>query len=172
MFVDVEFRTPAPAGISVPAQAILDSGMRKIVYVETSDGIFEPRPVELGTAFGSRVAVKHGLAAGDRVVTSGNFLIDSESRMKPSALQTVNEKHEVAAHDSGGNQTSMTLDPVCGMSVERKKALASGHSEAYRNETFVFCSDKCQRSFQQDPSKYADTGLRSAAVSKARRQDD
>ena len=174
MFVDVEFRTPAPAGISVPAQAILDSGMQKIVYVETSAGVFEPRPVELGTAFGSRVAVKRGLAAGDRVVTSGNFLIDSESRMKPgAALQTVNEKHDSAApHDSTTHEMSTVLDPVCGMSVDRSKALAAGHSETYHGETVAFCSDKCQRKFQQDPSKYSDTGLRSAAVSGSRRQDD
>ena len=71
MYVDVEFRAPAPTGISVPAEAILDSGMQKIVYLETSDGVFEPRPVELGTSFGNRVTVKRGLAEGDRVVTSG-----------------------------------------------------------------------------------------------------
>ncbi len=174
MFVDVEFRTPAPAGISVPAQAILDSGMQKIVYVETSAGVFEPRPVELGTAFGSRVAVKRGLAAGDRVVTSGNFLIDSESRMKPgAALQTVNEKHDAASpHDSTAHEMSTALDPVCGMSIDRSKALAAGHSETYHGEMVAFCSDKCQRKFQQNPSKYSDAALRSAAVSGSRRQDD
>ena len=94
MFVDVQFRAAAPAGISVPAEAVLDSGMQKIVYLETSDGVFEPRQVELGGSFGNRVTVKRGLAEGDRVVTSGNFLIDSESRMKPAALRTVNQKHE------------------------------------------------------------------------------
>jgi len=174
MFVDVEFRTPAPAGISIPAQAVLDSGLQKIVYVETSDGVFEPRPVELGTPFGNRVAVKRGLGEGDRVVTSGNFLIDSESRMKPGALQTVNEKHDAAApHGSKAiDEMSMTQDPVCGMSLDRSKAVAAGHSETYRTETFVFCSDKCQRKFQQDPAKYSDAGLRSAADSGSRRQDD
>ncbi len=174
MFVDVEFRTPAPAGISVPAQAILDSGMQKIVYVETSAGVFEPRAVELGTAFGSRIAVRSGLAAGDRVVTSGNFLIDSESRMKPGAsLQTVNEKHEApVAHESKAHEIGAAVDPVCGMSIDRSKALAAGHSETYHGDTVAFCSDKCQRKFQQDPAKYSDAALRSAAVSGSRRQDD
>ena len=173
MFVDVEFRTPAPAGISVPAQAILDSGMQKIVYVETSEGVFEPRTVELGTAFGSRVAVKRGLSEGDRVVTTGNFLIDSESRMKPGSVQTVNEKHDAgAAHDTAAHEMSMTEDPVCGMPLDRNKATAAGHSEKYRDETFVFCSDKCQKKFHQDPSKYSSTRLRSATVSESRRSDD
>jgi membrane fusion protein, copper/silver efflux system len=173
MFVDVEFHTPAPAGISVPAQAVLDSGMQKIVYVETSDGVFEPRTVELGTSFGNRVAVKHGLAAGDKVVISGNFLIDSESRMKPAVLQSVNQKRDAAMpKDSNAHEMSMAQDPVCGMSLDRSKALTAGHSENYNNETFVFCSDKCQRKFKDDPAKYAESRVRSAAVSGPRRQDD
>ena len=86
MFVDVEFNSTAPAGVSVPAEAVLDSGMHKIVYVETSDNVFEPRPVEVGAAFGNRITVKKGLEEGDRVVTAGNFMIDSESRMRTPAV--------------------------------------------------------------------------------------
>jgi YHS domain-containing protein len=99
MFVDIEFDSKAPAGISVPADAILDSGLRKIVYLETSDGVFEPRTVEVGEAFGGRVAVKNGLTEGDRVVTSGNFMIDSESRMRTPAPQSAKapaDQHEAA----------------------------------------------------------------------------
>ena len=87
MFVDVEFNSKVPAGISVPAEAVLDSGVHKIVYVESSEGVFEPRTVEVGVAFGNRVAVTRGLAEGDRVVTAGNFMIDSESRMRTPAPQ-------------------------------------------------------------------------------------
>jgi membrane fusion protein, copper/silver efflux system len=172
MFVDVEFRTPAPTGISVPAQAILDSGMQKIVYVQTGDGLFEPRTVELGSTFGSRVSVRRGLAEGDRVVTSGNFLIDSESRMKPGAPQTANEKHDPESPHNAAHELNMAQDPVCGMSLDRNKAMASGRSETYHGDIFAFCSDKCQRSFHQDPSKYSGAGLRSAAVAGSRRQDD
>jgi len=83
MFVDVEFNSSAPAGVSVPAEAVLDSGMHKIVYVETSDNVFEPRTVEVGAAFGNRVTVKKGLQEGDRVVTAGNFMIDSKAACAP-----------------------------------------------------------------------------------------
>jgi Cu(I)/Ag(I) efflux system membrane fusion protein len=173
MYVDVEFRTVAPPGISIPAEAVLDSGMRKIVYLETTDGVFEPRPVELGTSFGNRVTVKHGLAEGDRVVTAGNFLIDSESRMKPAALRTVNEKHGAPAPASTVAQgAGMTRDPVCGMSLDKDKALASGPRETYRGETFVFCSDKCHKKFLQDPGKYSEDRLRSAADSGLGHRDD
>jgi len=180
MFVDVEFRTPAPAGISVPAAAVLDTGMQKLVYVETSDSVFEPRPIELGAAFGDRVSVKRGLAEGDRVVTSGNFLIDSESRMKPGSLQSVNQKHDTpverdkaaAQHASMSQDPATMHDPVCGMALDRSKAVASGHSETYRGETLVFCSDKCRDKFRADPAKYLEDRLRSDANAGSRRHDD
>jgi membrane fusion protein, copper/silver efflux system len=173
MYVDVEFRASAPAGISIPAEAVLDSGMQKIVYLETSDGVFEPRPVELGSSFGNRVTVKRGLAEGDRVVTAGNFLIDSESRMKPAVLRTVNEKRDApTATAAVAHNGAMTHDPVCGMSLDREKALADGHTETYRGETFVFCSDKCHKKFLQDPAKYSEDWLRSAADRASGRQND
>jgi membrane fusion protein, copper/silver efflux system len=173
MYVDVEFRMPVPPGISIPAEAVLDSGMQKIVYLETGDGVFEPRPVELGTSFGNRVTVKQGLAEGDRVVTAGNFLIDSESRMKPAALRTVNEKHDAAAPASTvAHRAGMTRDPVCGMSLDKDKAVAGGLTEKYRGEAYVFCSDKCHKKFLQDPVKYSEDGLRSAADSGSGRRDD
>jgi membrane fusion protein, copper/silver efflux system len=173
MYVDVEFRVSSPPGLSIPSEAVLDSGMQKIVYLETSDGVFEPRTVELGPSFGNRVAVKRGLNEGDRVVTAGNFLIDSESRMKPSSVQSVSEKKGMA--DSKPATTTAgesVLDPVCGMSIDRAKSVAEGHTEAYRGETYVFCSDKCHKKFQQDPTKYLQEKLRSAADSPSGRQDD
>ncbi|MGC2195750.1 MAG: efflux RND transporter periplasmic adaptor subunit [Terriglobales bacterium] len=173
MFVDVEFHAPAPKGISIPAEAVLDSGMQKIVYLETSDGVFEPRAVELGTSFGGRVTVKRGLAEGDRVVTAGNFLIDSESRMKPAALRTVDEKRDSAQPTPAPVQNAaLTRDPVCGMSLDREKAITSGLTETYRGETFVFCSDKCHKQFLQDPARYSEDKLRSAADSGTGRRDD
>lgn len=180
MFVDVEFRTAAPAGISIPNEAVLDSGMQKIVYVETSDDVFEPRVVELGAAFGDRVSVKRGLAEGDRVVTSGNFLIDSESRMKPGTVQSVNDKREAPAASpkaevvkaKASETIAMVKDPVCGMDVDPTKAAASGHTETYRGETLQFCSDKCRDKFRADPAKYLDDRLRSDAKSGSRRHDD
>jgi membrane fusion protein, copper/silver efflux system len=94
MFVDLEFQGEAPAGLYLPAGAVLDSGLHKIVYVETAEDLFEPRVIEIGPAFGGRVVVTRGLAAGDRVVTSGNFLLDSESRIKTGALRSGSSDHD------------------------------------------------------------------------------
>lgn len=86
MFVDLEFIAKNPPGITVPAEAVLDSGLGKIVYVQIADNIFEPRGVELGVNYGNRVAVRRGLSVGDRIVSSGNFLLDSESRIRSNTL--------------------------------------------------------------------------------------
>ncbi len=68
----------AGAVLAVPASAVLDSGSRRIVYVERSPGRFEPREVVLGARAGDFVPVLQGLAEGERVVTRGGFLIDSQ----------------------------------------------------------------------------------------------
>jgi Cu(I)/Ag(I) efflux system membrane fusion protein len=83
MLVDVEFPVDLPAALVVPADAIVDSGLHKTVFVDRGNGYFEPRPVETGWRFGDEVEVTNGLAAGERIVISGTFFVDSESRMNP-----------------------------------------------------------------------------------------
>ena len=85
MFVDVEFQLGMPRQILVPSEAVLDSGLRQTVFVDRGNGFLEPRQVEIGQRLGDRLEILKGLQAGERVVTSGNFLIDSESQLK-SAL--------------------------------------------------------------------------------------
>jgi membrane fusion protein, copper/silver efflux system len=82
MFVDVEFPVDLPATLVVPADAIVDSGLRKTVFVDCGNGSFEPRLVETGWRVGDEVEVTKGLMPGERIVISGTFFIDSESRMK------------------------------------------------------------------------------------------
>jgi Cu(I)/Ag(I) efflux system membrane fusion protein len=82
MFVDVEFPVRLPPMLLVPADAIVDSGLRKTVFVDCGDGHFEPRLIETGSRIGDDVEVRKGLAAGERIVISGTFFVDSESRMK------------------------------------------------------------------------------------------
>ena len=85
MFVDVEFPVTLPPALTVPSDAVLDSGLKKTVFVDRGNGFFEPRQVETGWRFGDRVEITKGLMAGEQIVISGNFLIDSESRMKMAA---------------------------------------------------------------------------------------
>lgn len=82
MFVNVDLPISLPSGLSVPADAILDSGLSKRVFVQSSEGHFESRPVEIGWQLGDRVQILKGLQMGDLVVSSGTFLVDSESRLQ------------------------------------------------------------------------------------------
>jgi Cu(I)/Ag(I) efflux system membrane fusion protein len=82
MFVDVDLRISRPAGIVVPADAVVMTGLRHSVFVERRAGIFEPREVETGSRFGDRIAIVQGLSAGERIAVSGTFLLDSETRMQ------------------------------------------------------------------------------------------
>lgn len=85
MYVEVEFHVGLPRTLTVPVEAVLDSGDRETVFVDRGNGFLEPRRVETGARAGGRVAILSGLKAGERVVTSGNFLIDSESQLKAAA---------------------------------------------------------------------------------------
>jgi len=82
MFADVQLNIGYGTQTVVPQEAVLDSGSEQIVFVATGDGYFEPRKVQLGPRLEDRVVVLAGLKAGETIVTSGNFLIDSESRLK------------------------------------------------------------------------------------------
>jgi len=85
MFVNVEFGVASAPQLTVPADAILDTGDRQTVFVDLGHGYLEPRQVTVGERFGDRVTVTRGLAAGERVVSSGTFLVDSESQLKAAA---------------------------------------------------------------------------------------
>ena len=82
MFVDVSLDVAYPRALVIPADAVIASGLRNTVFVETGPGRFEPREVEVGRRIDTRVAVRRGLAPGERIAISGTFLLDSESRMK------------------------------------------------------------------------------------------
>jgi membrane fusion protein, copper/silver efflux system len=82
MFVDVELPVSIPRAILVPAAAVLDSGIKKSVFVERGEGVFSPRTVETGRRFDDRVEIVKGLEVGERIVISGNFLVNSESRLQ------------------------------------------------------------------------------------------
>ena len=84
MYGEVTLETPPRDGLRVPADAVIDSGTQKVVFVSLGDGKFQPRPVELGQSSGDHVEVVKGLSAGDQVVTRANFLVDSESRLRAS----------------------------------------------------------------------------------------
>jgi Cu(I)/Ag(I) efflux system membrane fusion protein len=139
MFVDVEFPLQRPSSLTVPTEAVIDTGLRKTVFVDRGQGYFEPRQVETGWRIDGRVQIAAGLSEGERIVVSGTFLIDSESRIREAAA---------------GIKTSARKDLVCGMDVDESKAKAAGLTTAYKAQTYYFCSADCKQKFDKDPEKY------------------
>ncbi|MCI0485438.1 MAG: efflux RND transporter periplasmic adaptor subunit [Blastocatellia bacterium] len=85
MYANIEFKIDYGKRVVVPQEAILDSGSEQLVFISHEGGYFEPRKVQLGAKVDDQVIVLAGLKPGERVVTSANFLIDSESKLKSAA---------------------------------------------------------------------------------------
>lgn len=83
-FGEVEFELPASPGLFVPRDAVIRTGEHEYVYVAVSAERFEPRVVRTGLSREGRVQVLSGVGEGDRVVTRGSFMLDSESRLQAS----------------------------------------------------------------------------------------
>ncbi len=82
MFVNVALKVPMGRQLVIPANAVLQSGTRQIAFVDRGDGYLEPREVQLGARAGDDFIVLKGLKEGEKVITSANFLIDSESQLQ------------------------------------------------------------------------------------------
>ena len=107
----------------VPEQAVVDTGAKKIVYVERKEGLFEGVEVELGLRQDDFYPVVKGLAAGDRVAAAGGFLVDAETRLNPAAASTyfgasggepalvVSPAHHVPMVVVGGSDADNRLKP-------------------------------------------------------------
>lgn len=81
-YANVELLRDLGEALVVPESAVIDTGLRKIVFVRTGAERFEPREVQIGVRSEARLVVLSGLREGERIVTSANFLIDAESRLR------------------------------------------------------------------------------------------
>lgn len=100
MYADVVIESPVMVhGLAVPDEAIIRSGDRNVVVVDLGNGVFEPRGVTLGVEADNHYQVTAGLKAGERIVTSAQFLIDSESRLK-EAIQKMLARQKAAGETS------------------------------------------------------------------------
>ncbi len=167
MFVDVEFLITRSESVTVPAGAVLDSGIKKTVYVVMGEGVFEPRAVVTGWQGNDRVEIVSGLQPGDKIAVSGTFLIDSDSRMKLATARLMEEKVDKAP--DAPMPVSLTApapqplppiiqegtltDPVCGMAIDPDKAKAAGLIVEAEGVTHYFCSEDCKEQFKQNPHR-------------------
>lgn len=88
MFATVSFTAPARSEVLlVPTEAVIQTGKRNVVIVAQGDGQFAPVDVELGTETGGQTEIRKGLEAGQKVVVSGQFLVDSEASLRSTAAR-------------------------------------------------------------------------------------
>jgi Cu(I)/Ag(I) efflux system membrane fusion protein len=89
MYANAEIEINAGRKLAVPDEAVLDSGLRKLVFLDKGEGHFEPAEVKIGNKFDGYYEVLGGLSAGERILASAGFLLDSESRLKEAMERCV-----------------------------------------------------------------------------------
>jgi multidrug efflux pump subunit AcrA (membrane-fusion protein) len=89
MYADVSLALASAKGVVIPDSAILDTGLRKVVFVEVSQGVFEPREVQTGVRGEGKAEILAGVAEGEKVVIKANFLLDSESRLRAALTKAI-----------------------------------------------------------------------------------
>jgi Cu(I)/Ag(I) efflux system membrane fusion protein len=142
MFVDVEFDAEQPEGLSVPVDAVIDSGRRKAVFVCKGAGTFEPREVLTGAIYGDRVQILSGIQNGESIVVAGLFLLDSESRLQLSAVSSARYSNRAV---------SAASDPVCGMDLGSARET---QGSKYDGTMYRFCSRQCKAKFDANPVQF------------------
>ncbi|MDE1161156.1 MAG: efflux RND transporter periplasmic adaptor subunit [Acidobacteriaceae bacterium] len=108
MFVNVVLKSAAGEQLTVPASAVFQTGTRQLVFVDDGNGAYTPREVVLGRTNGTDVAIVSGLAPHQRVVTSANFLLDSESQLQAAGGPPV-ATPSTQASPTNSPQTSATV---------------------------------------------------------------
>jgi membrane fusion protein, copper/silver efflux system len=93
MYATVTIHVGLGEGIAIPEDAIIDTGERKIVFVAHGGGHFEPRAIQTGVSLAGLVQVLSGLTEGEQIAQTGQFLLDSESRLRAAAAGGASSAH-------------------------------------------------------------------------------
>lgn len=118
MYANVMLRADLDrSALLIPREAFIDSGTRKVAFLDLGEGKFQPRDIQVGVeAEDGMVEVSHGLDEGDRVVTSGQFLLDAESKLKEAIAKMLESQKSAPAGEHTGHEMS-----------EQKKPMPTGH---------------------------------------------
>jgi hypothetical protein len=147
--------------LTVPVDAVIDSGQEQRVFVELENGVFEPRKVRTGWHLGDRVEIVDGLQEGESVVSSGTFLVDSESRLKtPQGGATKQPGEHVvpskSSSESGAAVGNAKLkDAAWRRLINKVLAISEGHALTLDGPSYYVCSDHSQKKVSSQPEPYA-----------------
>lgn len=132
LYARAELTHSGISGIAVPDSAVIDSGKRKVVLVALGEGLYEPREVKTGERGNGYIFILEGLAAGEQVVVSANFLIDAESNLK-AALGGLGGNKQGGNAAPAQSVPTVKPDPHAGMDMSKEPAASvekEGHNHA------------------------------------------
>lgn len=111
MYANVELGIPSLSGVvRIPTEAVIHTGETSLVIVQKDTGLFEPRQVEVGSIGGGYQEIRSGLSPGEVVVTSSQFLIDSESNLREAVSEMLSDSSSGGAGTSKGDMAGMDMD--------------------------------------------------------------
>jgi Cu(I)/Ag(I) efflux system membrane fusion protein len=124
--------------VVIPSEAVVRSGMREQIFVVRSPGKFEPREVKLGVSSGGLVQILDGVAPGEEVVTSSQFLIDSESKLREATAKMLESAAVEQAMDMGEEsamdmeeESAMDMGEESAMDMEEESAMDMGEGDQH-----------------------------------------
>ncbi|HEU4343853.1 MAG TPA: efflux RND transporter periplasmic adaptor subunit [Candidatus Binatia bacterium] len=122
MYANVEIDVDGGKKLAVPDEAVLDSGVRKVIFVDKGEGRFAPAEVKLGGRFDGYYEVLEGLSPGERILASASFLLDSESRLKEAmGAMAGMPGMEMEGAKGKGNMKGMKMDTPAASGPQEKK---------------------------------------------------
>ena len=107
MFVKATIEQPNKDAIVVPASALISTGKRNVVWVEVGENSFVPRNVVIGAKNESSVEILSGIEEGEKIVTTGGYLIDSESQLSMPAMESTQHEHAKMGSDVGDRESGI-----------------------------------------------------------------
>jgi hypothetical protein len=145
--------------LAVPEASVIDTGKRSVVYIERMPGVFDGVEVVLGPRCGDAYPVVRGLEPGDRVVTSGAFLVDAETRLNPSVAAAYfgaarREPVAATAAPDSEDRALAAAQKVCPVTGKPLGSMGTPVRVEVGGRAVLVCCDGCTPKLVKDPSKY------------------
>jgi membrane fusion protein, copper/silver efflux system len=172
MYGETIFSVSTGKGLIIPSEAIIFTGRRNIVWIQTEPGKFQMREIKTGYRMGNNYQVISGLEEGEIIASEGTYLIDSESQLRSGTAAEGHQQHGEGTskgerpsvkQSSHQNETSMNsgshenkgteiFNEVC--PVLGNKVPADAITVEYNDKTIGFCCPGCDQEFLSDPGKF------------------
>jgi membrane fusion protein, copper/silver efflux system len=156
-YAEAVVKLDTPEVLALPRSAVLHTGDRTVVYVDKGGGAYEQRRVKLGRAGDEHWEILDGVKQGERIVTTGNLLIDGQAQLNSQAGESPSAAPAAPAH-----QHTQTLPPgvkpypldVCIVGGEKLGSMGTPVSLIYQGQQVKFCCSGCQPEFEANPAKF------------------